>query len=56
MKEHSKISELSDEEIDNLSDGEFKALAIRMFKVVPEVPKSCLIFFEFFFLLYVPVG
>ena len=31
MKEHSKTSELSDEEIANLSDGEFKALVIKMF-------------------------
>ena len=33
MKEHSKASErgLSDEEIANLSDGEFKALVIKMF-------------------------
>ena len=30
MKEHSKTSELSDEEIANLSDGEFKALVIIM--------------------------
>ena len=32
MKEQSKTSEreLNDEEIDNLSDGEFKALAIKM--------------------------
>ena len=30
MKEHSKTSELSDEEIANLSDGEFKALVIKM--------------------------
>ena len=32
MKEHSKILErdLSDEEIANLSDGEFKALVIKM--------------------------
>ena len=29
-KEHSKTSELSDEEIVNLSDGEFKALVIEM--------------------------
>ena len=29
-KEHSKTSELSDEEIANLSDGEFKALVIKM--------------------------
>ena len=30
MKEHSKTSELSDEEIANLSDVEFKALVIKM--------------------------
>ena len=30
MKEHSKTSELRDEEIANLSDGEFKALVIKM--------------------------
>ena len=30
MKEHSKTSELSDEEIANLFDGEFKALVIKM--------------------------
>ena len=30
MKEQSKNSELSDEEIENLSDGEFKALVIKM--------------------------
>ena len=30
MKEQSKTSELSNEEIANLSDGEFKALAIKM--------------------------
>ena len=30
IKEHSKTSELSDEEIANLSDGEFKALVIKM--------------------------
>ena len=30
MKEHSKTSEVSDEEIANLSDGEFKALVIKM--------------------------
>ena len=30
MKEQSKTSELSDEEIANLSDGEFKALVIKM--------------------------
>ena len=29
-KEHSKTSELSNEEIANLSDGEFKALVIKM--------------------------
>ena len=30
MKEHSKTSELSNENIANLSDGEFKALVIKM--------------------------
>ena len=30
MKEQSKISELSDEETAKLSDGEFKALVIKM--------------------------
>ena len=30
MKEYSKTSELSDEEIANISDGEFKALLIKM--------------------------
>ena len=30
IKEQSKTSELSDEEIANLSDGEFKALVIKM--------------------------
>ena len=30
MKEHSNTSELSQEEITNLSDGEFKALVIKM--------------------------
>ena len=30
MKEHSETSKLSDEEIANLSDGEFKALVIKM--------------------------
>ena len=30
MKEHSKASELSKEKIANLSDGEFKALVIKM--------------------------
>ena len=30
MKEHSKTSELSQEEITNLSDGEFKALVIKI--------------------------
>ena len=31
IKEHSKTSELRDEEIANLSDAEFKALVIKMF-------------------------
>ena len=30
MKEHSNTSELRDEETANLSDGEFKALVIKM--------------------------
>ena len=30
IKEHSRTSELSDEEIANLSDGELKALVIKM--------------------------
>ena len=30
MKEHSKTSELINDEIANLSDGEFKALGIKM--------------------------
>ena len=30
IKEHSKTTELSDEEIANLSDGELKALVIKM--------------------------
>ena len=37
MKEHSKTSELSDEEIANLSDGEFKALVIKMLKELTEL-------------------
>ena len=37
MKEHSKTSELSDEEIANLSDGEFKALVIKMLMKLVEL-------------------
>ena len=37
MKEPSKTSELSDEEIANLSDGEFKALVIKMFTALIEL-------------------
>ena len=39
MKEHSKTSEreLSDEETANLSDGEFKALVIKMFTELIEL-------------------
>ena len=39
MKEHSKTleRELSDEEIANLSDGEFKALVIKMLTELIEV-------------------
>ena len=39
MKEQSKDSgrELSDEEIDNLSDGEFKALVIKMLTEMTEL-------------------
>ena len=39
MKEQSKTSEkeLSSEEIDNLSDGEFKALVIKMFTELIEL-------------------
>ena len=36
MKEHSKTSELSDEEIANLSDGEFKVLVIKMLTELTE--------------------
>ena len=37
MKEHSKTSEVSDEEIANLSDGEFKALVIKMHTELIEI-------------------
>ena len=37
MKEQSKTSELSDEEIANLSDGEFKALVIQMLTDLTEL-------------------
>ena len=40
MKEHSKISELSNEEIDNLSDGEFKALVIKMLTELIELGRK----------------
>ena len=42
MKEHSKASErgLSDEEIANLSDGEFKALVIKMFTDLIELGRK----------------
>ena len=37
MKEHSKTSELSNENIANLSDGEFKALVIKMLTELVEL-------------------
>ena len=37
MKEHSKTSELSNENIANLSDGEFKALVIKMLTELTEL-------------------
>ena len=37
MKEHNKTSELNDEEITNLSDGEFKALVIKMLTELTEL-------------------
>ena len=42
MKEHSKTSEkeLSGEDIANLSDGEFKALVIKMFTDLIEVGRQ----------------
>ena len=40
MKEQSKTSELSDEEIANLSDGEFKALLIKMFTELIELGRK----------------
>ena len=42
MKEHSKASEreLSNEEIANLSDGEFKALVIKMFTELIELSQK----------------
>ena len=36
-KEHSKTSELSNEEIANLSDGEFEALVIKMLTELTEL-------------------
>ena len=39
MKEQSKTSEVSNEEITNLSDGEFKALVIKMLTELIEL--SC---------------
>ena len=40
MKEQSKTSELSDEEIANLSDGEFKALVIKMLTELIELGRK----------------
>ena len=42
MKEQSKVSEreLSDEEITNLSDGEFKALVIKMLTELIELGRK----------------
>ena len=40
IKEHSKTSELSDEEIANLSDGEFKALVIKMLTELTELARK----------------
>ena len=40
MKEHSKTSELSDEEIANLYDGEFKALVIKMLTDLTELGRK----------------
>ena len=40
MKEHSKTSELSNEEIANQSDGEFKALVIKMLTEQIEVGRK----------------
>ena len=40
MKEHSKTSELNNEEIANLSDGEFKALVIKMLTELIELGRK----------------
>ena len=40
MKEHSKTSELRDEKIASLSDGEFKALVIKMLTELIEVGRK----------------
>ena len=40
MKEHSKTSELSDEEIAKLSDGEFKALITKMLTELIELGRK----------------
>ena len=40
MKEHSKTSELSQEEITNLSDGEFKALVIKILTELIELGRK----------------
>ena len=40
MKEHGKTSELSDEEITNLSDGDFKALVIKMLTELIELGRK----------------
>ena len=40
MKEQSKTSELSDEEIANLSNGEFKALVIKMLTQLIELGRK----------------
>ena len=40
MKEQSKTSELSNEEITNLSDGEFKALVLKMFTELIELGRK----------------
>ena len=40
MKEHSKTSKLSHEEVANLSDGEFKALVIKMLTQLIELGRK----------------
>ena len=40
MKEHSKTSELSNEETANLSDGEFNALVIKMLTELIELGRK----------------